>query len=159
MATFEEQLSKSAQRIKHENNKRLRVPQNPTVRKTYINENLKTQKFKNSQTQTYWGWVATPVAAVIGIVFGLSLPKFVNEVEQQVQFVHVHDTIRVPHHTHDTIYQTIVEERERIVWRDREVKKENIASLANNNDIANQDGPQCTSISCDGIDYALFVSR
>lgn len=140
MATFEEQLTNSAQRIKHEDNKRLRVPQN-----------LVTGK------RTYWGWVATPAAAVIGIVFGMTLPMLVNNVEQQVQFVQVHDTINVPHHTHDTIYLTKVKERERIVWRDREVKEEAMKYINSNNTTLNE--PKCTSVSCDGIDYAMFVSR
>lgn len=142
MATFEEQLRNSAQRIKHEDNKRLPIPQNPMTGK-----------------HTYWGWVATPAAAVIGIVFGMSLPMLVNDVEQQVQFVHVHDTIRVPHHQHDTIYLTKVEERERIVWRDRIVNEEKVNCYDDKKDIVRQDEPQCTSVSCDGIDYALFVSR
>ncbi len=142
MATFEEQLTNSAQRIKHDDNKRLRVPHNKITGK-----------------RTYWGWVATPAAAVIGIVFGMSMPMLVNDVEQQVQFVHVHDTIRVPNHMHDTIYLTKVEEHERIVWREREAKTENMKTLYNKNDIATSNEPQCTSVSCDGIDYAMFVSR
>lgn len=142
MATFEEQLRNSAQRIKHEDNKRLRIPQNPMTGK-----------------RTYWGWVATPAAAVVGIVFGMSMPMLVNNVEQQVQFVQVHDTIHVPHHTHDTIYLTKVEERERIVWRDKKVREESMKTLDNKNGIATSNEPQCTSVSCDGIDYAMFVSR
>ena len=36
MATFEEQISKSAQRIKHQDNRQLRVPQNQiTGKRTY----------------------------------------------------------------------------------------------------------------------------
>ncbi|MBQ0021872.1 MAG: hypothetical protein KBT29_01395 [Prevotellaceae bacterium] len=142
MATFEEQLTNSAQRIKHEDDKKFRVPQNPMTGK-----------------RTYWGWVATPAAAVIGIVFGMSLPMLVNDAEQQVQFVQVHDTIHVPHHTQDTIYLTKVEERERIVWRDRKVKDVDKKVVDNKSDMATQNEPQCTSISCDGIDYAMFVSR
>lgn len=142
MATFEEQLSKTAQRIKNEENCRLRVPQNPMTKK-----------------YTYWGWVATPAAAVIGIVFGLNLPMLVNDVEQQVQLVQVHDTIHVPNLAHDTIYLTKVEERERIVWRDRKAKDEVREVRNNNNDETSQSVPQCTSVSCDGIDYAMFVSR
>lgn len=142
MATFEEQLRKSAQSIKHEENKQLHVPQNPITGK-----------------HTYWGWIATPAAAVIGIVLGMNLPIFVNDVEQQVQFVQVHDTIRVPHHQHDTIYLTKVKERERIVWRDRLVNEKKVNGYDDKKDIVRQDEPQCTSVSCDGIDYALFVSR
>lgn len=142
MATFEEQLSKSAQRIKHENNKRFRVPQNPVTGK-----------------RTYWGWVATPAAAVIGIIFGMSLHILVNDAEQEVQYVHVHDTIRVPHLLHDTIYLTKVEKRERIVWRDRETSKVDMGVIDRKNDTASSNEPRCTSVSCDGIDYAMFVSR
>lgn len=142
MATFEEQLTNSAQRKKNKDNKLFRVPQNPMEGK-----------------RTYWGWVATPAAAVIGIVFGMNLPTFVNDVEQKVQFVQVHDTIRVPHHMQDTIYLTKVEERERIVWRDKDVKEEGMKTLDNKNDIATSNEPQCTSVSCDGINYAMFVSR
>lgn len=141
MATFEEQLSKSAQRLQNKNNTRLRVPQNPMATK-----------------RTYWGWVATPVAAVIGIVFGLNLPMLVNDADQHVQFVQVHDTIHVPRHTHDTIYLTKVEERERIVWRDREAN-DIVRNTADNNDISTRSEQPCTSVSCDGIDYAMFMSR
>lgn len=140
MATFEEQLSKSAQRIKHEDNKRLRVPQNPMTGK-----------------RTYWGWVATPAAAVIGILFGMNLPMLVNDAAEQVKYVHVHDTIHVPHHMLDTIYLTKVEER--IVWRDRQTKMEDAEVTERKNDMTTQSEPQCSSVSCDGIDYALFVSR
>lgn len=142
MATFEEQISKSAQRIKHQDNMRLRVPQNTITGK-----------------RTYWGWVATPAAAVIGIIFGMGLPMLVDDAEKQVQTVLVHDTIRVPHHAQDTVYLTRVEERERIVWRDREAKKEVSNDVDTSNDVAAQSQPQCTSVSCDGIDYAMFVSR
>lgn len=142
MATFEEQLTNSAHRIKHEDNERLRVPQNPMTGK-----------------RTYWGWVATPAAAVIGIVFGMNLPMLFNDTEEQVQFVQVHDTIHVSHHTYDTIYLTKVEERERIVWRERKTKEDATKTVDNNNDIASVNEPQCTSVSCDGIDYALFVSK
>ena len=142
MATFEEQISKSAQRITHQDNRQLRVPQNQITGK-----------------RTYWGWVATPAAAVIGIIFGMSLPMFVNDADESVQLVHVHDTIRVQHHTQDTIYLTKVEERERIVWRDRETKKGGGNVVGSGNDAAAQSQPQCTSVACDGIDYAMFVSR
>ena len=62
-------------------------------------------------------------------------------------------------HTQDTIYLTKVEERERIVWRDREAKKGGGNVVGSGNDAAAQSQPQCTSVACDGIDYAMFVSR
>ena len=104
-----------------------------------------------SGKRTYWGWVATPAAAVIGIIFGMTLPRLVGNVDQQVQLVQVHDTIRVPLHTQDTIFLTKVEERERIVWRDREP--------GTVESIVQEDVPQCSSVSCDGIDYSMLVSQ
>lgn len=142
MATFEEQLARSAQRISQEENKRLRVPQSPMA----------------AGKRTYWGWVATPAAAVIGIVLGMSLPMLVDNVDRQVQLVQVHDTIRVPLHTQDTIFLTKVEERERIVWRDR-VPSALYEEPAPVEPTVQEDAPQCTSVSCDGIDYSMFASR
>lgn len=143
MATFEEQLARSAQRISREENKRLRVPQSPMA----------------AGKRTYWGWVATPAAAVIGIVLGMSLPMLVDNVDEQVQLVQVHDTIRVPLHMQDTIFLTKVEERERVVWRDRvpaltQPVQENPPAPERS-----EEAPQCTSVSCDGIDYSMFASR
>ena len=51
MKNFEDKLSESAQRLAYEDNKNLRVPQNPL-----------------GQKPSYWGWVASPAAAVAGIV-------------------------------------------------------------------------------------------
>ena len=55
MTNFENKLGKSAKRLAHEDNKRLRVPQNPLGGKS-----------------SYWGWVATPAAAVAGIYFAVT---------------------------------------------------------------------------------------
>ena len=141
MATFEEQLARSAQRISQEENKQLRVPQSPMA----------------AGKRTYWGWVATPAAAVIGIVFGMTLPMLVGNVDQQVQLVQVHDTIRVPLHSQDTIFLTKVEERERIVWRDREpAPAESIVQEVPSAPEQSEALPQCTSVSCDGIDYSML---
>lgn len=142
MATFEEQLSKSAQRIKHEENQRLRIPENPMAGK-----------------RTYWGWIATPAAAVIGVVFGMSLPMLMDDAEEQIQLVQVHDTISVPQQMYDTIYLTKVEERERIIWRDREAKMEGKGVAETESPAAAQSEPMCSSVACDGINYAMFVSR
>ena len=149
MATFEEQLTRSAQRIKREDNLHLRVSQNPMADK-----------------RTYWGWVATPVAALVGIVFGMGIPAFVGEAESALgegtstPIVQVHDTIHVPYHTQDTIYLTKIEERERIVWRDREPAPAPAQPIVQENPPArSEELPQCTSVSCDGIDYSMLVSR
>ena len=151
MATFEEQLTRSAQRIKREDNLHLHVTQNPMANK-----------------RTYWGWVATPAAAIVGVVFGMGISALVGQTESalgegtRTPIVQVHDTIHVPYHTHDTIYLTKIEERERIVWRDREPAPVPVEPIVQENPPAperSEELPQCTSVSCDGIDYSMLVSR
>ena len=59
MKQFEDMLMASAQRFAHQENRNLHVPKNPM-----------------QQKRAYWGWVATPAAAVVGIVFGMSMHLF-----------------------------------------------------------------------------------
>ena len=136
METFEDRLKASAKRMVHKDNKSLRVPENP-----------------NASKRTYWGWIATPAAAVIGVVFGMSLPGIIQDTEDVVKEVYIHDTIRVPQHIKDTIYltQTKMVEREKIVWRERnQIPKE---------PTANEEFSQCTSASCDGINYSMVLAN
>lgn len=123
---------------------------------------------------TYWGWIATPAAAVVGVVFGLSIPGIINETEKGIHIAQTYDTIRIPQYTHDTIlvpntthdtvYLTKVEERERIVWRDRPQQK--MASTTDATTTSQQPSHlqpqmpmQCTSVACDGINYSMLVTR
>ena len=69
MKNFDDRLTKSAQNLAFEDNRRMHVPSNPLGKKA-----------------SYWGWVATPAAAVVGIVLGMSLNSIVNE-DSSVQFV------------------------------------------------------------------------
>ena len=142
MSNFEDKLQSSASRLRKSDNKQLSVPRSPLA-----------------PQRTYWGWIATPVAAVIGVVLGLSLPLLVSQAEDTPLVVQVHDTLHIPHTITDTVYltQTKVVERERVVWRDR---KENNADALNPTDTPSHVPPAtCTSVACDGINYAMLVSK
>ena len=89
MKQFEDKLQASAQRLASQEDRNLHVPQNPM-----------------QQKRAYWGWVATPAAAVVGLVFGMSLHLFTG----------------------------------------------------NQPDTAPQ-SEECTSIQCDGINYAILASK
>ena len=149
MKNFEDKLSESAQGLAHEDNKRLRVPQNPLGGK-----------------YSYWGWVATPAAAVAGIVLGMSLNSIVGD-GSDVQLVQTTDTVEVVRPVHDTLYLTQVVEKERIVERPVYILKN--ADSIENLSVSEQsekpsstqqdDTPACTSIQCDGINYALLTLK
>ena len=149
MKNFEDKLSESAQRLAYEDNKNLRVPQNPL-----------------GQKPSYWGWVATPAAAVAGIVLGMSMNSIVGD-GSDVQLVQTTDTVEVVRPVHDTLYLTQVVEKERIVERPVYIQKN--ADSIENFTISEQgekpsstlqdDSLPCTSIQCDGINYALLTLK
>ena len=62
MKHFEEQVSQAAIRLRNEEHGRLCVPRN-TRRGSGIS----------------WGWVATPVAAVVGLLWGVELGNMSDE--------------------------------------------------------------------------------
>ena len=62
MKHFEEQVSQAAIRLRNEENGRLCVPRNP-----------------RRGSGISWGWVATPVAAVVGLLWGVELGKMSDE--------------------------------------------------------------------------------
>ena len=137
MTTFEDKLHASAQRLTTQENKRLHVPHNPL-----------------RQKKSYWGWVATPAAAVVGIVFGLSMHLFMDG-GQDVQYVYQTDTLRIPHPVHDTLYLTQIVEKEKIIVR-QAPKTSAVESAAVQEET---DNAACTSIQCDGINYAILASK
>ena len=137
MKQFEDKLQASAQRLARQENRNLHVPQNPM-----------------QQKRAYWGWVATPAAAVVGLVFGMSLHLFVvNHFDtSQAQLT---DTIRIIQPVHDTLYLTQVVEKERVV-------KKNIPTPQVTQAVTKEPASQleeCTSIQCDGINYAILASK
>lgn len=136
MKTFEDKLQASAQRLISQDDKHLHIPQNPL-----------------KQRKTYWGWVATPAAAVIGILFGMSLHVMMNN-EQKVRYVHNTDTICIPHPVHDTLYLTQIVEKEKIIVK--EVAEQKAEAVISQKESVL---PACTSIQCDGIDYSVLASK
>ena len=147
MKTFEDKLHASAQRIAEQDNKKMHVPQNPL-----------------QQKKTYWGWTATPAAAVAGLVLGMSLHTFVNS-EPDVRYVQQTDTIRVLQPVHDTLYLTQIVEKEKVIVRQGAEGREQGAGSKEQEEAelrsaqASESEPACTSIQCDGINYAILASN
>jgi len=149
MKNFEDKLSESAQRLASEDNKNLRVPQNPL-----------------GQKPSYWGWVASPAAAVAGIVLGMSMNSIVGD-GSDVQLVQTTDTVEVVQPVRDTLYLTQVVEKERIVERPVYIQKnaDSIEKIQVSEQAESMSSPQqddslpCTSIQCDGINYALLTLK
>lgn len=137
MIQFEDKLHASAQRLAEQENKSLHVPQNPM-----------------QQKRTYWGWVATPAAAVVGLIFGMSLPLFMRS-ETTSQLAQSIDTIRIVQPVRDTIYLTQVVEKEKVVYKPLPTRQ--TAETASR-DSDYQPG-QCTSIQCDGINYSILATN
>ena len=137
MKQFEDKLQASAQRLVRQENCKLHVPQNPIQRK-----------------RAYWGWVATPAAAVVGIVFGMSMHLFTGN-HPDASLAQSADTIRIVQPVHDTLYLTQVVEKERIVNKYIPMPQ---VTLETTKEPAPQP-KECTSIQCDGINYAILASK
>ena len=137
MIQFEDKLHASAQRLAKQENKGLHVPQNPM-----------------QQKRTYWGWVATPAAAVVGLIFGMSLPLFIQS-EPNTPLAQTTDTIRVIESVRDTLYLTQVVEKEKVVYKALSTQQ-TAESAPRESDY--QPG-QCTSLQCDGIDYSILATN
>lgn len=137
MIQFEDKLHASAQRLAEQENKGLHVPQNPM-----------------QQKRTYWGWIATPAAAMVGIIFGMTLPLFMRS-EPTNQLAQSIDTVRVIESVRDTLYLTQVVEKEKVVYKALSTQQ-TAESAPRESDY--QPG-QCTSIQCDGIDYSILATN
>ena len=137
---FEDRLRDSAKRIMEEENCRLVVPKNP-----------------RGKNKLNWGWIATPAAAVAGILFGMSLPMTNNQ-ENTGMMAQLRDTVYVGNETIDTVYITKTIEKQkivkRVIWKDRVQEHKDIAQTAVIDSLDFES--ECTSIACDGIDYAFF---
>ena len=137
MKQFEDKLQASAQRLARQEDRKLHVPQNPMQKK-----------------RAFWGWVATPAAAVVGIVFGMSLHQFKGNLPD-ASMAQSTDTVRIFQPIHDTLYLTHVVEKERIVKKYIPIPEVAKAETK-------EPSPQpetCTSIQCDGINYAFLTSK
>jgi hypothetical protein len=137
MIQFEDKLQASAQRLAEQENKGLHVPQNPM-----------------QQKRTYWGWIATPAAAMVGIIFGMTLPLFMRS-EPTNQLAQSIDTVRVIESVRDTLYLTQVVEKEKVIYKSLPTQQ-TAESAPRESDY--QPG-QCTSIQCDGIDYSILATN
>ena len=142
---FEDRLRDSAKRLMEEENSRLVVPKNP-----------------RGNSKLNWGWIATPAAAVVGILFGMSLPmtnpSSDGDTDRLGMTAQLRDTVYVGNETIDTVYITKTIEKQkivkRVIWKDRVQEHKDIAQtdLIDSLDFESE----CTSIACDGIDYAFF---
>ena len=137
---FEDRLRDSAKRMMEEENSQLVVPKNP-----------------RGKSKLNWGWIATPAAAVAGILFGMSLPM-TNSLEDTGIMAQLRDTVYVGNETIDTVYITKTIEKQkivkRVIWKDRVQEHKDIAQTAVIDSLDFES--ECTSIACDGIDYAFF---
>lgn len=137
MIQFEDKLHASAQRLAKQENKSLHVPQNPM-----------------QQKRTYWGWVATPAAAVVGLVFGMSLPLFMQS-EPNTPLAQATDTVRVIESVRDTLYLTQVVEKEKLIYKSLPTRQTAEAAPRD----SDYHPGQCTSIQCDGINYSILATN
>ena len=137
MIQFEDKLHASAQRLAKQENKGLHVPQNPM-----------------QQKRTYWGWVATPAAAVVGLIFGMSLPLFMQS-EPNTPLAQATDTVRVIESVRDTLYLTQVVEKEKVVYKALPARQTAEAAPRD----SDYHPGQCTSIQCDGINYSILATN
>ena len=144
---FEDRIHQSARRLSAKQNADLRVPANP-----------------RKSNATYWGWVATPAAAIVGIALGLSFQHRIitsgtdETATNAITAQPVHDTVYVPEVKHDTMWLTRVEEKVRLV--ELQTPSNTPASTTS----ASAPTPHtsddvCTSVSCDGINYAILASN
>jgi len=134
MKTFEDRLQESAQRIAAKENRQMHVPQNPL-----------------KQRATYWGWVATPAAAVMGVVLGLSAHLAMDN-KPDIKYVHDTDTVQIVRPVHDTLYLTQIVEKEKYIIK--YVADSETTEPATNGETEN---PVCTSVECDGINYSILA--
>ena len=145
---FEDRLRDSAKRLMEEENSRLVVPKNP-----------------RGNSKLNWGWIATPAAAVVGILFGMSLPmtnpSSDGDTDRLGMTAQLRDTVFMNNDIIDTVYITKTIEKqkvvEKVVWKDRGQEQQSIAQI----DIVDSLDfeSECTSLACDGIDYAYFKRK
>ena len=137
MIQFEDKLQASAQRLARQQDRNLHVPQNPM-----------------QQKRAYWGWMAMPAAAVAGIVFGMSIHLFTGN-HSDTSLAKLTDTIRIVQPVHDTLYLTQIVEKERVV--NKYIPTPQVTQAATKEPASQPE--ECTSIQCDGINYAFLVSK
>ena len=68
--TFEDQLTASARRLRGQSEKNLSTPETLSV--TRVPEAMPIPRKRTR----YWGWIATPAAAAVGLLIGLFFSHF-----------------------------------------------------------------------------------
>ncbi len=63
MNSFEQQLTSSARRLRQQTDDKLKVSE-------FASHNV-----ANRSIRSYWGWIATPAAAAVGLLIGLSVDR------------------------------------------------------------------------------------
>ena len=142
MERFEDKLQRNASLMRNEENARLHVP----------------ERRKTGNPAFIWRCVATSAAVIAAFVLGWILPH-PSAPASAPTIVQVRDTLFIPQLVHDTIVQMRVEQREKIVYRDREtplLAKADTSSLSMPDDTVPSSEVRCTSILCDGIDYSML---
>ena len=76
--TFEDQLTASARRLRGQSEKSLSTPE--TLSTTRATETLSVTRAPEAmpiprKRTHYWGWIATPAAAAVGLLIGLFIPR------------------------------------------------------------------------------------
>lgn len=143
MKAFEEKLRKSAQQLASHENQALRIPSNPLA-----------------QVRVYWGWIAAPAAALAGVVLGMSLDLLAKNTPE-THYVQTTDTIRIDRLVRDTIYITQVVEKgmdkseHKATHQPSAEKNKHLAKDAD----TDTDTTTCTSVQCDGINYAILALK
>ena len=128
-SNFEEQLRKSAHRLRDKQNEQLPLP-------------------KDYRHHIAWGWIpATAIAAtLVGLVVGILLP--VHHQSSQADMAVVTQTDTVVQYKEKLIHDTIVY-KVKVPIDETE--------LAQNQQLELQDEIKGCNIECDGIDYAMLV--
>ena len=147
MKHCEEQVSQAAARLRNEENSRLRVPGNP-----------------RRSGGVSWGWVATPVAAVAGLLWGVELGRMSGESSLQ-QVSQVIDTVIRREVVRDTVY-SVRPESKVASWQVGEKGKRSRGDCARSPDTGGKpetgtgdETLQARTGKCvleDGIDYSML---
>ena len=97
--------------------------------------------------------MATPAAAIAGIALGMSMHILATG-EPEVRYVENTDTVCIECPVRDTIYVTQVLEKVKVVARLADAAPQ---ATARNKRASEEDTTACTSVQCDGINYAVLA--
>ena len=67
--TFEDQLTASARRLRRQSEKSLSAPETPSTTRATEATPIPPKRTR------YWGWIATPAAAAVGLLIGLFIHR------------------------------------------------------------------------------------